>query len=110
YSRPRNLASFPTRRSSDLVKLWVGEERLIAVGEGNGPVNALDQALRRVLCGPYPHLADIHLTDYRVRILDTSADTDAAVRGLLESTAGDRTRTTNGVAPDGIEASRQAVT
>ena len=92
------------------VKLWVGEERLIAVGEGNGPVNALDQALRRVLCGPYPHLADIHLTDYRVRILDTSADTDAVVRVLLESTDGERTWTTIGVSTNVIEASWQALT
>src|SRR3546814_13507654 len=62
------------------VKLWVGDERLIAVGEGNGPVNALDQALRRVLLGAYEHLADIHLTDYRVRIIDGVANTDADVR------------------------------
>ena len=53
------------------MKLWVGDERLIAVGEGNGPVNALDQALRRVLDrAPTRSSTHIHLTDYRVRILD----------------------------------------
>jgi 2-isopropylmalate synthase len=92
------------------VKLWVGDERRIAVGEGNGPVNALDQALRRVLVGAYPHLADIHLTDYRVRILDAAADTDAVVRVLIESTDGERTWTTIGVSANLIEASWQALT
>ena len=92
------------------VKLWVGDERLIAVGEGNGPVNALDQALRRVLDGPYPQLAHIHLTDYRVRILDTEADTDAVVRVLIDSTDGDRAWTTIGVSTNIIEASWQALT
>jgi 2-isopropylmalate synthase len=92
------------------VKLWVGDERLIAVGEGNGPVNALDQALRRVLVGSYPHLAHIHLTDYRVRILDTEADTDAVVRVLIDSTDGDLAWTTIGVSTNIIEASWQALT
>lgn len=91
------------------VKLWVGDERLIAVGEGNGPVNALDQALRRVLVGPFPELAHVHLTDYRVRILDASADTDAVVRVLIESTDGERTWTTIGVSTNVIEASWQAL-
>jgi 2-isopropylmalate synthase len=92
------------------VKLWVGDERLIAVGEGNGPVNALDQALRRVLAGPFPHLAHIHLTDYRVRILDGVADTDAVVRVLIDSTDGERAWTTIGVSTNIIEASWQALT
>jgi 2-isopropylmalate synthase len=92
------------------VKLWVGDERLIAVGEGNGPVNALDQALRRVLVGAYPHLAHIHLTDYRVRILDGVADTDAVVRVLIDSTDGELAWTTIGVSTNIIEASWQALT
>ncbi|HEX4867954.1 MAG TPA: citramalate synthase [Acidimicrobiales bacterium] len=100
----------PTIDTEATVKLWVGDERRIAVGEGNGPVNALDQALRRVLVGAYPHLADIHLTDYRVRILDASADTDAVVRVLIESTDGERTWTTIGVSANIIEASWQALT
>ena len=92
------------------VKLWVGDERLIAVGEGNGPVNALDQALRRVLVGAYPQLGHIHLTDYRVRILDGVADTDAVVRVLIDSTDGELAWTTIGVSTNIIEASWQALT
>jgi len=92
------------------VKVWVGDERLIAVGEGNGPVNALDQALRRVLVGAYPHLANIHLTDYRVRILDGVTDTGAVVRVLIDSTDGERAWTTIGVSANIIEASWQALT
>ncbi|HEY9556300.1 MAG TPA: citramalate synthase [Acidimicrobiales bacterium] len=91
------------------VKLWVGDERLIAVGEGNGPVNALDQALRRVLLGAYEHLADIHLTDYRVRIIDGVANTDAVVRVLVDLTDGEQAWTTIGVSTNIIEASWQAL-
>jgi len=57
------------------VKLWVDGKRVAAVGEGNGPVNALDAALRRALNGRYPALERIHLTDFKVRILDTTANT-----------------------------------
>ena len=92
------------------VKVWVGDERHIAVGEGNGPVNALDQALRRLLVGAFPDLAEIHLTDYRVRILDGVADTDAVVRVLIDSTDGNRAWTTIGVSTNIIEASWQALT
>jgi 2-isopropylmalate synthase len=99
----------PTIDTEATVKIWVGDERHIAVGEGNGPVNALDQALRRLLVGSYPHLADIHLTDYRVRILDTAADTDAVVRVLVDFTDGERGWTTIGVSTNIIEASWQAL-
>jgi 2-isopropylmalate synthase len=92
------------------VKVWVGEERFIAVGEGNGPVNALDQALRRVLRGSYPHIDHIQLTDFRVRILDGVATTGAVVRVLLDSTDGERVWTTIGVSTNIIEASWQALT
>jgi 2-isopropylmalate synthase len=92
------------------VKVWVGDERLIAVGEGNGPVNALDAALREVLRGPYPAIDHIQLTDYRVRILDGVATTGAVVRVLLDSTDGERAWTTIGVSTNIIEASWQALT
>jgi 2-isopropylmalate synthase len=92
------------------VKVWVDDDRRIAVGEGNGPVNALDQALRGVLVAAYPHIEHIHLTDYRVRILDTAADTDAVVRVLIDSTDGDLAWTTIGVSTNIIEASWQALT
>ena len=109
YHRAPTDDGGPTIDTEATVKVWVGDERLIAVGEGNGPVNALDQALRRLLVGPFPHLAHIHLTDYRVRILDTAADTDAVVRVLIDSTDGERAWTTIGVSTNIIEASWQAL-
>ena len=110
HRAPPEGATKATIDTEATVKLWVGDERLIAVGEGNGPVNALDQALRRVLVGAYPRLAHIHLTDYRVRILDGVADTDAVVRVLIDSTDGELAWTTIGVSTNIIEASWQALT
>ena len=91
------------------VKVWVGDERLVAIGEGNGPVNALDQALRTALNGRYQALARIKLIDFRVRVLDSSSTTGAVVRVLVDSTDGDRTWTTIGVDTNIIEASWQAL-
>ncbi len=91
------------------VKLWVGDRRLVAVGEGNGPVNALDEALRRVLVDPYPRLSELHLTDYRVRVLDGVVDTGAVVRVLIGWSDGAQTWTTIGVSANIIEASWQAL-
>jgi 2-isopropylmalate synthase len=91
------------------VKVWVGDERLIASGEGNGPVNALDQALRKAIGPRYPQLADVHLTDFKVRVLDTNKGTGAVTRVLLDSTNGERTWTTIGVSSNIIEASWQAL-
>jgi len=109
----------PTR-SVDLsteatVKLWVGDDRIAAVGEGNGPVNALDAALRNALDGRYRALGRIHLTDFRVRVLDGVttpglSDTGSVVRVLIDFTDGDRTWTTTGVSPNIIEASWQGLT
>ena len=91
------------------VKLWIGDERLIASGEGNGPVNALDEALRKAIGPRYPQLADVHLTDFKVRVLDTNKGTGAVTRVLLDSTNGERTWTTIGVSSNIIEASWQAL-
>jgi 2-isopropylmalate synthase len=91
------------------VKVWAGDERLVAVGEGNGPVNALDAALRSVLTRRYPQLGRIHLTDYRVRVLEGAAATGAVVRVLIDSTDGDRAWSTTGVSENVIEASWQAL-
>jgi 2-isopropylmalate synthase len=91
------------------VKVWVGEERCVAIGEGNGPVNALDHALRVALGERYPALARIHLIDFRVRVLDSSSTTGATVRVLVDSTDGERTWTTIGVDANIIEASWQAL-
>jgi 2-isopropylmalate synthase len=91
------------------VKVWAGDERLVAVGEGNGPVNALDAALRSVLAGRYPRLDEIRLTDYRVRVLEGSSQTDAIVRVIIESSDGEESWSTVGVSPNIIEASWQAL-
>jgi 2-isopropylmalate synthase len=91
------------------VKVRVGGERRIAVGEGNGPVNALDAALRNALNGSFPVLEQVHLTDYKVRILDDNADTSAVTRVLIESSNGDDIWTTVGVSTNIIEASWMAL-
>jgi 2-isopropylmalate synthase len=91
------------------VRLWVGSERLAAVGEGNGPVNALDTAVRQALDPWYPQLRRIHLTDFKVRVIDGGSDTGAVVRVLIDSTDGDQVWTTVGVDTNVIEASWQAL-
>jgi 2-isopropylmalate synthase len=92
------------------VKLWVGDERLVAIGEGNGPVHALDAAVRSVLSDRYPLLDRIYLTDYRVRVLEGAATTTGAVvRVLVDTTDGERTWSTIGVSENIIEASWQAL-
>ncbi len=91
------------------VKVHVGPERIVAVAEGNGPVNALDGALRAAIGPRFPALDHIHLTDYRVRVLDTGRGTGAVTRVLVDSTDGERTWTTIGVSENIIEASWQAL-
>ena len=110
HRAPVGDAVDPAIDTEATVKVWVGDERLIGVGEGNGPVNALDHALRGLLVAAFPQVAHIHLTDYRVRILDTEADTDAVVRVLIDSTDGEQAWTTIGVSTNIIEASWQALT
>jgi len=87
------------------IKVHVGTDRLVAVAEGNGPVNALDAALRTALNGRYPGLERVHLTDYKVRVLDTEKGTGAVTRVLVDSTDGDKSWTTIGVSENIIEAS-----
>ena len=91
------------------VKIDVGGDRRVAVGEGNGPVNALDAALRTALQRDYPALERISLTDFKVRVLDTGKGTGAVTRVLLDSTDGEREWTTIGVSENIIEASWQAL-
>ena len=91
------------------VKLWIDGRRVAAVGEGNGPVNALDTAVRRALNGRFPVLDRIHLTDFKVRVVDGGAATGAVVRVLVDSTDGERVWTTVGVDSNVIEASWQAL-
>jgi 2-isopropylmalate synthase len=91
------------------VKVHVGGERVVAVAEGNGPVNALDGALRGAIGSKFPALDTMHLTDYRVRVLDTGRGTGAVTRVLVDTTDGQRTWTTIGVSENIIEASWQAL-
>jgi len=91
------------------IKVHVDGERVIATAEGNGPVNALDTALRSALGDRYPALVSVHLTDYKVRVLDTARGTGAVTRVLVDSSNGDRTWTTIGVSENIIEASWQAL-
>ncbi len=91
------------------IKLRVGGERLIATGEGNGPVNALDAAMRAALGDRLPVLQRLSLSDYKVRVLNTEGGTGAVVRVLIESTNGVRKWTTMGVSENIIEASWQAL-
>lgn len=91
--------------SSAIVKLAVNGQSSIAADEGDGPVNALDKALRQALTVFYPSIADVHLTDYKVRVIDGSAATAANVRVLIESTDGKDIWTTVGASTDIINAS-----
>jgi 2-isopropylmalate synthase len=90
-------------------KVLVDGQDEIAAAEGNGPVNALDGALRRALLRFYPALAQVRLSDYKVRVINGANATAARVRVLIESTDGRRTWSTVGVSEDIIEASCQAL-
>jgi 2-isopropylmalate synthase len=91
------------------VKVRAGGERLVAVGEGNGPVNALDHALRAALGRAYPELAKLELIDFRVRIVDAAHGTDAVTRVLVETSDGETSWETVGVHANIIEASWEAL-
>ena len=91
--------------SEATVKLHAKGQRIVATGEGNGPVNALDRALRSALEPYHPALAGMELTDYKVRILDGRHGTDAVTRVLVETGDGRREWTTVGVHANVIEAS-----
>jgi 2-isopropylmalate synthase len=91
--------------SEATVKVVAAGERVISTEEGNGPVNALDRALRKALAGVYPRLADLELTDYKVRIMPGKYGTDAVTRVLIETSDHNREWTTVGVHGNVIEAS-----
>ncbi|MEZ5077989.1 MAG: citramalate synthase [Solirubrobacterales bacterium] len=91
------------------IKVEVDGKRYLRVAEGNGPVNALDRALRGAIADRYPHLAEIELTNYKVRILDEAHGTGAVTRVLLDSADGSREWGTVGVSENIIEASWQAL-
>jgi 2-isopropylmalate synthase len=91
------------------IKVRVGNQSAHTVAEGDGPVNALDSALRAALVRFYPQLADVRLTDYKVRILDSTTGTAAKTRVLIESTDGKEEWGTVGASENIMEASLQAL-
>jgi 2-isopropylmalate synthase len=91
------------------VKLAVRDQDILETAEGNGPVAALDAALRKALVKFYPAVESFHLTDYKVRILDGAAGTAAKTRVLVESSNGHQRWTTVGVSTNILEASYQAL-
>ena len=97
------------RGASATVKVRVGGEIQLMAAEGNGPVNALDQALRKALEIFYPVLSQVKLSDYKVRVLDSKNATAAGVRVLITSSDGEGTFTTVGVSGDVVAASWKAL-
>lgn len=92
-----------------IIKLKVGQTVWFDAAEGNGPVNALDAALRRALLGTYPQLGQMRLIDYKVRVVDSAAGTAAQIRVNIESGDGHETWGTIGVSENIIEASWKAL-
>jgi 2-isopropylmalate synthase len=91
------------------VKVQIGDEVVHTAGEGNGPVSALDSALRKALRPFFPEVADMHLSDYKVRILDGRSGTGATTRVLIDSQSAHDTWSTVGASSNIIEASLQAL-
>ena len=88
-----------------MAKVRVGETLTRTAAEGNGPVSALDAAVRSALSESFPDLERVHLVDYKVRIINPDGGADAAVRVLIESTDGVRLWRTVGASTDVVEAS-----
>jgi len=91
------------------IKIWVGDERYVRTAEGNGPVNALDRALRDAIGEIHPHLKDIELVNFRVRILDEAKGTGAITRVLLDASDGQDVWGAIGVSENVIESSWEAL-
>ena len=91
------------------IKIWVDGERHVRTAEGNGPVNALDNALREAICETYPHLRDVELVNFKVRILDEAKGTGAVTRVLLDASDGVDSWGAIGVSENVIEASWEAL-
>jgi 2-isopropylmalate synthase len=91
------------------IKIWVEGERYVRTAEGNGPVHALDRALRGAIGETYPHLRDIELVNFKVRILDEAKGTDAVTRVLLDASDGVESWGAIGVSENVIEASWEAL-
>jgi 2-isopropylmalate synthase len=91
------------------IKVHTGGERIVATAEGNGPVNALDKALRQAIMRKHPRLSDIELVNYKVRILDETKGTGAVTRVLLDASDGEQSWGSIGVSENIIEASWEAL-
>ena len=91
------------------IKIWVGGERYVRTAEGNGPVNALDNALREAIGEIHPHLRDIELVNFKVRILDETKGTDAVTRVLIDASDGHDVWGSIGVSENLIAASWDAL-
>ena len=91
------------------IKLWVGGERYVRTAEGNGPVHALDRALREALVEIHPELAEIALVNFKVRILDETKGTGAVTRVLLDASDGQQVWGSIGVSENIIESSWEAL-
>jgi len=102
--RPAGSKSAEDMLSEAMVKVMVGGEIIHTAAEGNGPVNALDRALRKALLQFYPALTKIRLADYKVRILEENVGTESKVRVFIESTDGINEWQTVGSSTDIIEA------
>lgn len=118
FIEPFNLETFSviTSRTENnpclsqaTIKISVGGEEELTAAEGNGPVNALDHALRKALTKFYPQIKEMHLVDFKVRTLEGSEGTAAGVRVLLDSKDGEELWSTIGVSENIIEASWQAL-
>jgi len=95
--------------SEAIIKIRVEDQVVHTAAEGNGPVNALDNAIRKALEEIYPVIKDMHLSDYKVRVLDEKDGTGAKVRVLIESQNKENSWNTVGVSQNIIEASWQAL-
>ncbi len=93
------------QQASAMIKIEVGGKTELSCADGNGPVNALDGALRKALLAFYPQVSDMHLSDYKVRVIDLGKNTDSKVRVLIDSNDKNSSFSTIGVSFDIIEAS-----
>jgi 2-isopropylmalate synthase len=91
------------------IKIWIGQERYLRTAEGNGPVNALDRALRAAITDRHPEIAEVELTNFKVRILDEHHGTGSVTRVLLDSSDGHASWGSIGVSENVIEASWEAL-
>lgn len=116
YFELESFRVFTERRANEeviaeaTVKVLVDGDRVVTTGEGVGPVHALDRAIRAALRGRFPEIDGLRLTDYRVRVLDSSDGTEAFVRVLLETSDHETSWGTIGVHENVIEASWEALT